>query len=105
LGFFVTRASFFVFFLLLRSFGGCLLHASATAWTGFGIGKTVMKKIPFINMLPFFLLAFFVHALYNFVLSFELIGAAVGLFAALGLAGFTIVIVRRKIVYLDSMNV
>ena len=94
---------FFVFFMLLRSFGGCLLHASATAWTGFGIGKTVIKRISIVNAIPFFLLAISVHALYNFILSFEMIGAAFGLFAALSLAGFTIIRVRKKIIFLDSM--
>ncbi len=95
---------FFVFFMLIRSFGGCLLHASATAWTGFGIGKTVMNKISVVNVVPFFLLAIFVHALYNFLLTFEMIGATVGLFAALSLAGFTIILVRKKIIFLDSRS-
>ncbi|MCX6670897.1 MAG: PrsW family intramembrane metalloprotease, partial [Euryarchaeota archaeon] len=45
----------FVIFLALmamRSFGGCLLHASATALTGYGFGKTVMKQSSFLGVLP-----------------------------------------------------
>jgi RsiW-degrading membrane proteinase PrsW (M82 family) len=95
----------FLFFLILisiRSFGACLLHASATAWTGFGYGKYLMKHSTILHILPYFLLAIFVHALYNALLSFDLYGATVGLITALLLSVVTISLVRKKIVKLDA---
>ncbi|UCH71785.1 MAG: PrsW family intramembrane metalloprotease [Thermoplasmatales archaeon] len=96
-----------VFFVLmiLRSFGGCLLHASATSWTGYGYGKTIMKHTSLIRVLPYFLLAILVHAFYNFLLSFDMkLGVVTGLFAAFGFVALTIYFVRNKIRTLDQMN-
>ena len=78
----------FLYFLILisiRSFGGCLLHASATAWTGYGYGKSIMKRSSLVRVVPYFLLAILVHALYNALLSFDFIGLFTGLIAALSL--------------------
>ena len=100
---FMTEGLLYFFILIsLRSVGGCLLHASATAWTGYGYGKTIMRHTSMIRVLPYFLLAVIVHALYNSLLSFEFIGAIVGLFAALTLTIITIQIVRVKIKTLDE---
>ena len=65
---------FFFILISIRSVGGCLLHASATAWTGYGYVKAIIKRIPLIRVLPYFLLAIFVHASYNAFLSFDFIG-------------------------------
>jgi len=51
----------FILFMAIRSFGGCLLHAAATAWTGYGIGKTVINKTSAFGTIPFFILACFTH--------------------------------------------
>ncbi|MEF8848049.1 MAG: PrsW family intramembrane metalloprotease [Candidatus Thermoplasmatota archaeon] len=91
----------FLILMAARSFGACLLHASATAWTGYGYGKIVMNKTSLIRVLPYFVLAIFIHSFYNFLLSYEFIGAFIGLFAALLFAGYTIKIVRGKIIKLD----
>jgi len=95
-----------VFFVLmiLRSFGGCLLHASATALTGYGYGKSIMKRTSVLRILPFFMLAILVHAFYNFLLSFNLVGVASGLFTALIFAALTIHLVRKKIQTLDRLT-
>ena len=95
---------FFFIFISIRSFGGCLLHASATAWTGFGYGKTIIKNTKLIQVLPYFLLAIFVHAFYNALLSFEFLGAIIGLSAALIFTAITITIVKNKIVNLDNIS-
>ena len=57
----------FLVFMAMRSFGGCLLHASATALTGYGFGKTVMRKTSFLGVLPYFLLAIFLHGFIIFL--------------------------------------
>ena len=93
---------FFFILMSIRSIGGCLLHASATAWTGYGYGKTVMKKTRLIRIIPYFILAIIVHATYNALLSFDTLGLYISLFAALTLTFITITIVRNKIKALDS---
>lgn len=95
---------FFLILMILRSIGASLLHASATAWTGYGYGKTLLKKTSLIRVMPYFLLAIFLHASYNFLLSFHQIGALVGLIAAFGISFISIKIVRRKIRKLDLKN-
>ena len=95
---------FFLAFMAIRSFGGCLLHASATAWTGYGYSKAIMKHSTIIRVLPYFLLAIFVHAFYNFILSYNLIGVSVGLFGALLFTAVSISIIRTKIKNLDIRN-
>jgi RsiW-degrading membrane proteinase PrsW (M82 family) len=95
---------FFFIFMTIRSFGGCLLHASATAFTGYGYGKAIMKKTSFLYVIPFLMLAIFVHGLYNFLLSFDFIGVATGLLAALVLVYIVIFFVRKKIKTLDKIN-
>jgi RsiW-degrading membrane proteinase PrsW (M82 family) len=94
---------FFVL-MIMRSFGGCLLHASATALTGYGYGKAVMKKSSILRVLPFFILAFVVHAFYNLLLSVNLFGVTSSLFMALSFAALTIYLVRKKIQNLDNLN-
>jgi RsiW-degrading membrane proteinase PrsW (M82 family) len=96
--------SFIIFLVLItvRSFGACLLHASATSLTGYGYGKYIMRHTKFLRVLPYFLLAIFVHALYNSLLSFEIFGAVAGLVLALLLSFGTISIVRFKIKRLDE---
>lgn len=96
----------FVFLILisLRSFGGCLLHASATALTGYGYGKTIMKHTTVLRIIPYFILAIFVHSAYNFLVSYDMIGALTGLFAALIFVAFAITFVRKKIKTLDEQT-
>jgi RsiW-degrading membrane proteinase PrsW (M82 family) len=64
----------FLILMAVRSFGGCLLHASATALTGYGYGKTVMRHSSLFGVLPYFILAIFLHGFYNFLVSYELVG-------------------------------
>lgn len=98
--------SLLIFFVLIiiRSIGGCLLHASATALTGYGYGKSIMKRTSVLYVLPFFLLAILVHAFYNFLLTFEVIGLVTGLFAALIFVVITIYLIRKKIKTLDRVS-
>jgi RsiW-degrading membrane proteinase PrsW (M82 family) len=92
----------FLVLITIRSFGACLLHASATALTGYGYGKYIMRHSKLFSVLPYFLLAIFVHALYNSLLSFDIYGALAGLVIALLLSFVMITIVRNKIKTLDE---
>ncbi len=97
----------FLMFLLviaIRSIGGCLLHASATALTGYGIGKTMKNHSSFFGILPYFLLAIFLHGFYNFLVSYELIGVLSGLTLAFLFVIITITLIRKKIRTLDEKN-
>jgi len=60
----------FILLIILRSFGGCLLHASATALTGYGYGKSLINRKSKFRIIPYFILAVFAHALYNFLVSY-----------------------------------
>jgi RsiW-degrading membrane proteinase PrsW (M82 family) len=103
---FMTKGLLFFFILIsIRSFGGCLLHASATAWTGYGYGKAIMKHTSLMRVLPYFLLAILVHAFYNSLLSFDIPGVVIGLFAALAFTAITIQIIRHYIRLLDKNHI
>jgi RsiW-degrading membrane proteinase PrsW (M82 family) len=105
-GFSALSEGFVIFFVLMamRSFGGCLLHASATALTGYGFGKTVMKQVSFLGILPYFMLAIFLHGLYNFLVSYEFFGVLSGLILAFLFVIFAISMIRKKIRSLDEKN-
>ena len=92
---------FFLVLIAIRSFGGCLLHAGTTAWTGYGVGKSVMKKTSLLSVIPFFILACFVHAFYNFLVTFEMNGVIIGFIAAMSFVALSIHIVRKTIKNLD----
>ena len=94
----------FLVLIFLRSIGGCLLHASATAWTGYGYGKKIMKNTSLLRVLPYFIVAIIVHAAYNGMLVFDIYGATIGLFSALLFSVITISYVRKKIIVLDDKN-
>jgi protease PrsW len=105
-GYSYLSEGFLIFLLVIatRSIGGCLLHASATALTGYGIGKTMKNHSSFFGILPYFLLAIFLHGFYNFLLSYEYIGVLSGLVLAFLFVIMTITLIRRKIRTLDEKN-
>jgi len=92
----------FLILMAVRSFGGCLLHASATALTGYGYGKTVMRHSSLFGVLPYFILAIFLHGFYNFLVSYELVGVISGLFLAFLFVIIAITIIRNRIRTLDE---
>jgi RsiW-degrading membrane proteinase PrsW (M82 family) len=94
----------FLVLIIIRSFGGCLLHASATALTGYGYGKALIKGKSIIRVFPYYLLAVFAHGLYNFLVSYEFYGLISGLFVALLFVAFSIRLIRNKIIKLDLSN-
>lgn len=95
----------FIILIIIRSFGGCLLHASATALTGYGYGKSLINKTSKFRIIPYFFIAVFAHALYNYLVSYEIFGSLTGLFLALLLAYISIKLIRGKIRKLDLKEV
>lgn len=94
--------AYFIIFMSIRSVGGCLLHASATALTGYGYGKSLLMRKSMFRVIPYFFAAMGMHALYNFMVSWESIGVVYGLIAALIIVYLSISYVRRKIRILDQ---
>lgn len=92
----------FMVFMILRSIGGCLLHASATALTGYGYGKSILKHTSWLRVIPYFMLAIFVHGLYNFLVSWDKLGIISGLGAAFLVVFVVIRLIRWKIRMLDA---
>jgi len=92
----------FLVLMAVRSFGGCFLHASATALTGYGYGKTVMKHSSLFGVLPYFVLAIFLHGFYNFLLSYEFVGVISGFFLAFLFVIIAITMIRNRIRTLDE---
>lgn len=100
---FLQEGLFYFFVLMtIRSIGGCLLHASATAITGYGYGKTLLKHTSKLRILPYFAIAMIMHAGYNFLVSWQAIGVVSGLFFAFILVYISIKKVRGKIRDLDG---
>lgn len=95
---------YFFILMTIRSIGGCLLHASATAITGYGYGKTVLHHTSKLRILPYFAIAMLMHAAYNFLVSWETIGVISGLFFAFILVYISIKSIRGKIKKLDNRN-
>ncbi len=95
---------YFLILMSIRSIGGCLLHASATAITGYGYGKTLLKHTSKLRVIPYFIVAMVMHASYNFLVSWETIGVLSGLFFALVLVYISIRKIRGMIRNLDQSH-
>jgi RsiW-degrading membrane proteinase PrsW (M82 family) len=80
------------------------LHASATAITGYGYGKTLLKHTSKLRVIPYFIVAMIMHASYNFLVSWETIGVLSGLFFALVLVYVSIRKIRGMIRNLDQSH-
>ena len=95
----------FIILISIRSFGGCLLHASATSLTGYGYGKSIIRNKSVIRVFPYLLIAVIMHAFYNFLVTYDrLIGPTLGLIIALIFVGLSIRYIRNKIRKLDNAN-
>jgi protease PrsW len=94
----------FLILIALRSFGACLLHASATALTGYGYGKHLLRRTSLLLVLPYYGLAIVLHSFYNFAVSLDIAGIAIGLVVAFLFVALTITLVRGKIQTLDNQT-
>lgn len=95
----------FFILVIIRTIGGCLLHASATAFTGYGYGKSLLTRKSMLTVAPYFVLAIGIHAFYNFIVSFELIGGLMGIAGALLFTILCIIFIRKKIRKIDQMHI
>ncbi len=88
---------------ITRTIGSCLLHASATALTGYGYSRYLIEKRPFASILPFFLFAIMAHSIYNlFAFSSIYTDQIFGVIAAILFAIVAITWIRKKIKKLDQ---
>ncbi|UCH90232.1 MAG: PrsW family intramembrane metalloprotease [Thermoplasmata archaeon] len=92
----VTTASLLI---AVRTISSTLLHASATAITGYGIGLWLVRKKPFSVIFPYFIFAVLLHALFNLM---AMTNTIFGLIFAIMIAVLATDFVKRKIIELDQ---
>jgi len=63
------RAS--IILILVRSISSSLLHASASAVMGYGVGRSLLFRRA--GVLPYYLMAVFMHGVFNYLAAFEII--------------------------------
>jgi RsiW-degrading membrane proteinase PrsW (M82 family) len=61
-----------VLLILIRSVSSALLHASATAVMGYGVGRSLLFAGK-ASVLPYYFLAVFMHGVFNYLAAFEII--------------------------------
>jgi RsiW-degrading membrane proteinase PrsW (M82 family) len=80
----------FLITAVLRGIAACALHASATAMTGRGYAWAKLNLHPVAIVIPFFLVAAFMHGLYNYLAIQGTLVALMGaILFALGSIAFT----------------
>ena len=104
IGFLQEGMILFIILMLTRSFGGCILHASATALTGYGYGQHLLKHTRLLSVLPYLIFAILLHSIYNLLLSIPNIGTYGGLLLAFSIISITMILIRKKIQKLDQQN-
>jgi len=57
--------------ILVRSISSALLHASASGVMGYGVGRSLL--ISKASVIPYYLLAVFMHGVFNYLAAFEII--------------------------------
>jgi len=86
-----------------RTIGCCLLHASATALTGYGYSRKLLQDKSLLNIIPFFLLATLLHATYNlFAFSSQITQQTGGVILAIVFAVAVAYWIKRKIRVIDN---
>lgn len=93
---------FLIALFYTRTIGCCLLHASATALTGYGYSKSLIKGEKFTRILPYFGTAVLAHSIYNlFAFSSIIFHQIVGTVTAILFSVSMIIWVRKEIMVLD----
>lgn len=86
--------------VVVRTFSSMLLHAAATGLLGFGYSRMVLSGGVVWSLLPFYIAAVGLHALYNFLVGTEaLLGLALGIVMVAVVMGM----LRRRIEALDAL--
>ncbi len=86
--------------VVLRTFSSMLLHAGASGLLGFGYGRMVVQGGVVWTLIPFYLAAVGLHALYNFLVGQE---ALLGLAVAIFMVAIVMSVLRRRIEALDAL--
>jgi len=86
----------------IRTVGSSLLHASATSFTGYGLGKKRLQKQTLLSFLPYLFAAIGIHALFNLfaysaIAIHQIIGVVIAVVFAVSLFSY----IRKKIIFLD----
>lgn len=104
------QESFLIFLMtaIVRSIASALMHASATAVTGYGVGKALAGRSSLFVIFPYYIIAVIMHGTFNLFAVFGVIFADrfplapfLGLFMAIALALAAFEFVRDKIRELD----
>lgn len=91
----------FVMTVMVRSVASILVHAGATAITGYGFALILMEKRHIGRIAPFYLAAVFIHGAYNFMVTIPIFGPSASLMLGVLFALCCIIYVRRSIMELD----
>ena len=83
----------------LRVFSSVLLHAGSCALLGYGYSRMRLSRSPAVVLLPFYLLAVAMHALYNFLVGPQYV---LGFGAAVVMVLVVTTLLRRQIRRLDA---
>jgi len=84
----------------VRIFSSMLLHASASGLLGFGYGRVVLGGGVGWQLVPYYLTAVVLHALFNLLVSTEML---LGLLAAIIMVATVIGSLQRRIRQLDAL--
>lgn len=87
--------------VVVRVFSSMLLHSGASALLGFGYAVAVLRGRGMWSLLPYYLVAVFLHAVYNFLVSTQQL---IGLVAAVIMVSFVATTLRRRIEHLDDQG-
>lgn len=89
----------------IRTIGSAVLHASATAFTGYGYSLKLTNHHSFVSILPYFVVAIVIHAVFNVfavttILSHQIIGVVIATVFTTSLMLW----IRKKIQVLDGLS-
>lgn len=86
--------------VVMRTFSSMLLHAAASGILGFGYAVVVRRGGVAAEAIPYYLMAVLLHALYNYLVYARV---AAGLVLATVIVVAVVVVLRRRIRYLDAL--
>ncbi len=90
--------------VVVRSIACCLIHASATAFTGYGVVRFLREGRFSKTILPFYGLAMLIHGAYNFVVSLPKVGWLITIGGGIAFALVCLRFVRTRIRAYDRIS-
>lgn len=86
--------------VVTRNFSSMLLHAGSSAILGFGYASMRLRNGSWVDLLPYYLLAVALHALYNLLV---LSGSWLGFVAAVVMVVVAVTVLMRRVRQLDAV--